>query len=287
MGTASQGRGGSGYRGMRNPTEAKSQVYDLARNNPDFIKIIFDDPTAERGAIDRKTLEAAIQAAHDLQIRVIVHIGTWKNAEIAAKAKADAITHFYDDEEISPEALQAMKEFAVVSIPTFAVQTEMGHLVKNVEAVIGDSLLQKVSSLNFLNQYKDRAQYSDRATRWAQDQDEDEIRDSKSIKQLARAGITLLAGSDAGNIGVFQGYSVHREMELWTKAGISTWDALSGATTKAAEFLGIREGFRPGDEANFLILSRSPLEDIRATREIEGLIFKGRLIERSQLISQF
>jgi imidazolonepropionase-like amidohydrolase len=38
-------------------------------------------------------------------------------------------------------------------------------------------------------------------------------------------------------VGVFQGFSVQREMELLVEAGLSEWDALRAATTNAATFL--------------------------------------------------
>ncbi len=64
----------------------------------------------------------------------------------------------------------------------------------------------------------------------------------ESVRRLHEAGVTMLTGTDAGNWGVIQGYSVHRELVRLVEAGLSPWDALAASTTNAAEFLGKNMG---------------------------------------------
>ena len=47
----------------------------------------------------------------------------------------------------------------------------------------------------------------------------------------------LVTGSDAGNMLVFHGPTVHRELQLWVEAGIPPAVALQAATLNAARLL--------------------------------------------------
>jgi imidazolonepropionase-like amidohydrolase len=85
----------------------------------------------------------------------------------------------------------------------------------------------------------------------------------------------MLTGSDGGNWGVFQGYSVHREMVRLVQAGLTPWDALAAATTRAGEFLGQKYGAQPGDIANLVVLDASPIEDIANMQRIAMVVVRG------------
>ncbi len=103
------------------------------------------------------------------------------------------------------------------------------------------------------------------------------------VRALAAAGVTMLTGTDGGNLGVFQGFSVHREMELLVEAGLSEWDALRAATTNAATFLDQPWGLGPGNEATFVVLDESPIDDIRNTRLIHAVVQRGTVVNREAL----
>ena len=53
-----------------------------------------------------------------------------------------------------------------------------------------------------------------------------------------KAGVPIAVGTGAGNLLVFPGASVHRELELLVKAGLSPMDAIVAATRKTAESIG-------------------------------------------------
>ena len=62
-----------------------------------------------------------------------------------------------------------------------------------------------------------------------------------SLAQTARAiraGVPILAGSDAGNPVTFHGVSLIRELELLAQAGMPLGDVLKAATSRAADRLG-------------------------------------------------
>jgi imidazolonepropionase-like amidohydrolase len=111
-----------------------------------------------------------------------------------------------------------------------------------------------------------------------------------NIDMLHERGVLIALGTDTGNPYVFPGYSVHRELELLVRAGLTPSEALEAGTRRAAEFLGVEEEFgtiQPGRRADVLILGKNPLDDIRNTRSLEVVISEGRLVDREALLGDF
>jgi len=104
-----------------------------------------------------------------------------------------------------------------------------------------------------------------------------------NFKTLLDAGIPTLAGTDVGNIGTFQGYSLHRELELMVAHGATPWQALASATTLAGRFLQEEAGIRPGALANLVVLDASPVADIQNTTKITTVIYRGHVVDRQAL----
>src|SRR5262249_12995356 len=92
------------------------------------------------------------------------------------------------------------------------------------------------------------------------------------VKGFHDAGGVGLAGTDCPNVAIVSGYSLHRELELLVRAGLSTREAIASATRRPAERLGKADVFGTitvGREADALLLSDDPLADIRHVRGIE------------------
>lgn len=71
------------------------------------------------------------------------------------------------------------------------------------------------------------------------------------------------------------GFALHRELELLVEAGLSPAEVLRAATVNAARFLGAggaRGLVRPGMDADLVLLEKSPLADISATRSVVGVM---------------
>lgn len=96
-----------------------------------------------------------------------------------------------------------------------------------------------------------------------------------SVAALHRAGVPILAGSDANaSPGVpfspRHGASLHQELALLVDAGLSTAEALRAATALPARHLGLpdRGTIEPGRRADLLLVDGDPLADITATRHV-------------------
>jgi len=99
-----------------------------------------------------------------------------------------------------------------------------------------------------------------------------------AVAALHRAGVTIVAGTDAPAPGVAHGASLHRELELLVRSGLTPVDALDAATSGPARAFGFHDRGRvaPGLRADLLLVEGDPTADIRATRRIVGVWKLGR-----------
>ncbi|MEQ1878128.1 MAG: amidohydrolase family protein, partial [Bdellovibrionia bacterium] len=110
------------------------------------------------------------------------------------------------------------------------------------------------------------------------------VNDKTSFKKIFEAGIPIFAGSDASNYGSFQGFSLHRELELFVENGMPAWEALRSTTIGPERFFGRPGGFENGALANFVVLKSNPIEKIKATQEIEDVFYRGVKVDRPALL---
>jgi imidazolonepropionase-like amidohydrolase len=106
------------------------------------------------------------------------------------------------------------------------------------------------------------------------------------VEALNDAGAGLLAGTDAPEAFVVPGFSIHRELGHLVEAGLTPAEALRTATTNPAEFLGLADEWgcvAEGCAADLVVLAANPLDDIAATREIEGVVRDGDWLPRAEL----
>ena len=103
---------------------------------------------------------------------------------------------------------------------------------------------------------------------------------------MYRAGVPILAGTDAMNPQCFPGFGIHDELALLVDAGLSPLAALQAATRNAAEFMGQldrRGTIEVGKTADLVLLNKDPLADINNTRSIHALVLSGKLYPRAVL----
>lgn len=103
------------------------------------------------------------------------------------------------------------------------------------------------------------------------------------IPGINEAGVTILAGSDAGpfNSYCFPGACLKREMQALVAAGMTPAEVLRSATTEPAAFLGYGDSLGKvavGFEADLVLLDKNPLADIAATESVDTVILRGRTV---------
>ena len=266
------------------PDDARRQVGELAAKNPDVVKLVYDHQ--EYGGrtmptVDRSTMEAVVAAAHDHGLKAVLHVGTWQDLTEAVEAGADAVTHTPGPDPVPAGLAALMVDRGTVHIPTLAVQSETGRIYED-QSLLDRPLLAEVVASDVIDGYRNPDEWPDQLksfVEWGRP-----LRDAnlEAVGALAAAGVLMATGTDAGNPGVFQGYSVHREMELLVEAGLSEWDALAAATAVPSTFLGAEWGVGLGDEATLVLLDASPLEAIANTQRIHAVVQRGVVVTQPQ-----
>lgn len=105
----------------------------------------------------------------------------------------------------------------------------------------------------------------------------------RSCEMTGRAyemGIPIVTGADT-YYGEDSVYRISREVEFLVECGVEPLDAFRGATSVAAELLGVPDrtgSIRPGLEADLLVVERSPLEDIRTLQDVFVVMSNGRVV---------
>ena len=108
------------------------------------------------------------------------------------------------------------------------------------------------------------------------------------VKALHDGGARLLVGSDAGIEVVAPGSSLHDELQEFVAAGLTPYQTLRLATVGAAEFFG-RTDFgtiAPGARADLILIAANPLQDIRRTRDIGGVVIAGAWTPQRELTTR-
>lgn len=103
------------------------------------------------------------------------------------------------------------------------------------------------------------------------------------IHDLFQRGITLVPGTDG-----LPGFLYHRELELYTRAGIPVAEVLKLATIKSAEITGVSEDFgsiEEGKMADLILIDGNPVEKISDIRKVEWTMKGGYLYHAEELYS--
>ena len=106
-----------------------------------------------------------------------------------------------------------------------------------------------------------------------------------AVRELNKAGVTILAGTDVGVASQVPGFSLHDELSLLVKAGLSEMEALEAATRNPARAFNLTDQgtIATGMRADLVLLDSNPLENIDNTRKIRTVVAGGRVFERKEL----
>jgi hypothetical protein len=111
------------------------------------------------------------------------------------------------------------------------------------------------------------------------------------LRELHKGGVTLVLGTDAGpmHMGLVPGFSVHDELRIMVKNGLTPYEALRLATVNAAEVINKMTGegnfgtIAIGKNADLVLLNGNPLDDIQNTKKIQGVMASGQWFDKPAL----
>ena len=260
------------------PSEAETFVNDRVAEGSEYIKIIVERGFAGKPlpTLDPATVRALIAAAHRHGRIAVVHATTPEDVRVAVEAGADGLAHLWvssrggpgDDERL----IALIKARDVFVIPTLTMMEALTSGAGSAALLADRKLAPFLTESAKTNLNPARAGSLTDPLEMAYE----------NVRRLHRAGVRILAGTDAPNAGVEHGISLHRELELLVLARIPPIDALRAATSSAATALRLPGHGRilEGVPADLVLVKGDPTRDILATRDIVAIWKNGRQLDR-------
>jgi len=185
--------------------------------------------------------------------------------------------------ELGAELVQAVSSSEGVYVSALTAAEMEDASAAGGNAIVEDSLVQQVAPAGVLEEWKRRVAGSAGAG------GSHLQRASQKLIQAWKAGRALAAASCAGFPPLVHGPGIHRELQLWVKAGIPAYRALAAATAGNAKLLGLGDRMgriAPGYDATLVLVNGNPLTAIDATENIAAVFFKGERVIRSELLER-
>ena len=290
---------------IKNPDDGHRAVDDLKKRGADFIKL--------QSLIPREAVFAIADEAKKQGITFVGHVPDSVRASEMSNAGQKSFEHLIgifegaspleDDFIKGPKSEgkflstydpdRAAKLFALLAknqtwqCPTLVWERggnliELSDFAKDTRAKYIPAYWKDVSWKRFTDQIVHEFNTDDLATRRRFVEKELEM-----VKTMHSAGIPFLAGTDTPpGVYIFPGFSLHEELQRFVAAGFTPVEALQTATINPAKFFGKENELgtiEKGKLADLVLLDANPLDDIRNTQKISGVVVNGHYLSRSDL----
>ena len=287
------------------PADARRWVDDLTHQGVDFIKI--------QSLVPRDGYFAAADEAKKLGIVFVGHVPDAVRASEASNAGQKSIEHFTGIFEgcstIEDQLIKGPKSLGrnVATYDPARAKVLIALMAKNqtwqVPTLVWERGQWLVDDIDL--SHDPLIKYAPRSWKehtWPmfvkdilKDMDTDPLPVRKQFVQMEldmtlamfRAGVPVLAGTDtAAGVHIFPGFSLHQELALFVKAGLTPLQALQTATLNPAKFMGRTADLgtiEKGKLADLVLLDANPLDDIANTQKIRGVVLAGRYFDRRAL----
>jgi len=281
--------GGKGNGRIANtPADGRQSVRMAKAEGYEFIKVY--------SHLDKETYKAIIDEARKQGLKVVGHI---PNA-FQGKIEEAFVPHFgmvaHAEElfkQTEKDGMQDCKHLAQLSkenktwlIPTLIIIVSAADQGRSLDGLKALPSLQYVHPL-LQSKWLTANNYNKNASPESIARLERMIEFNKRlVTAFKEAGVPIVAGTDAGSSGVVWGFSLQDELGLLVEAGLTPEEALNSATRLPATWLGIDSlvgTVEVGKLADLVLLDDNPLNDIRNTRKIAGVILNGQWIDRARI----
>ena len=242
---------------LRDVAHAREFLRELlrrsGRSRPDRLSVIFDRGRNRRGLVV-PILEAILDEAGDLP--VAVYVGAWRDVNEALESGARWLV------QIPPGPIpEPVLDLVEATHPYWTPAVSVGM---DFMALMADEELREDEAFVRALPPEMRADYGQ--VRAPQGRlSEARIRNEDRLTVLAALdgrGVRWVAGSQSGGLGTAHGWSLLRELQSWSRAGLAAWTVLLGATHNGNALMGIGDGLSPGSPADFVLYAESPVEQI-------------------------
>ena len=267
------------------PDEARALVRRELERKPDLMKVWFVFRPGDDLAAGKALVAATVDEARKGGVRTAVHATELETARAAVEAGADVLVHSVFDKPVDDAFVDLLKRRGVVYIPTLFVRTGYTLVLSGTfTPTPAERRWADPDVLATFDEVKSRPELASRPRR-APDPESERVT-AQNLKRLSDAGVTIAAGTDAGNIGTLHGPSIFRELRLMADAGLTTRQVLASATAGGARVMGREKDLgavAPGKLADLLILDRDPLVDVANLEAIHRVVKGGRVYTPEEL----
>src|ERR1700757_235327 len=271
------------------PEQAREFVRKLIERKPDFVKIWYIVDKDHPVDAFRPVARATIEESHAHKVRVMVHATELETARAAVEEGADVLVHSVIDKPVDDAFVKLLKDHNTILCPTLVVFERYGRVFSHQlnftpeEQKWGNP--EVIASLDVTKIPEEKL--PDRVKQALADPKAMMDRINKTyevalpnLKKLEDAGVTIAAGTDAGNIGTIHGPALFREFQLMKQAGLTPMQILQCTTANAAKLFGGDTGahigkVENGNFADLVILNSNPLDDIAHASDIDSVIKNG------------
>ena len=280
------------------PDQAREFVRKLAEQKPDLVKIWYIVDKDHPVDSFRPIVRATIEESHVHKIRVAVHATELETARAAVEEGADVLVHSVIDKAVDDAFVKLLKDRHVILCPTLVVFERYGRTFSHQlnltpeEKAWGNP--EVIASLDVTKIPQDKLPERIKNALAKPDEALDRIKKTydvalPNLKGLEDAGVTIAAGTDAGNIGTIHGPALFREFQLMKEAGLTPMQILQCATANAAKLFGGETGSHIGKIdsgyfADLVILKSNPLDDIANASDIDTVIKNGAVYRADSIL---
>ena len=275
------------------PEEARALVARELERKPDFIKMWFIYRPGDDVAKGEAIAKAAADAAHAAGVRFAVHATELVAAKAALRAGADYLVHSVTDAPVDDEFIALARRNHALYCPTLFVFTSYALALSGTwrpteaEQRLADP--QILATMGDLEKIPRDLIPPRVAARMANPGDiQVPPAAMANLRRVWDAGIPMVMGTDAGNIGALHGPSVVREMELMAKGGLTPQEVLRSATVNGAKAMGLENdagAVAAGRLADLVVLDADPLADVANLSRIYRVVKDGILYDPDALIA--
>lgn len=252
-------------------------------------------PPDQQAEIDPR-VQAVAAEAEQLDIPLIVHATTLREAKLAVAGGADLLVHSVWDQPVDQEFIDLVKAHDTIYTPTLTVVD--GYRRMNQAIATGDYpevdddgscaerySLERIEASLLLGTHPSAANIAANLDAMKARSAATAEMGAANLKRVFDAGITIAMGTDAGNPGTLHGPSVFHEMEAMQAAGLPAREVIRMSTANGAKAMNRDDIGRlaAGMAADLVILTADPGEDIRNMRAIAEVMKGGVLMPRAEL----
>lgn len=227
-------------------------------------------------------LSYAHKAGSKDEARIAADFAAGRIDRATATAQLDASF----DAETAMASYRKLKDHHVFVTPTLNIERLLAYL--DTDDHSKDAFLAYVGP-GLRKTYQWRI---DRAAKATPEQIEARHRDYRAtaavMPLLEKAGVTIMAGTDAGFLNSFDypALGLHQELALYVDNGLTPAEALAAATRAGPAWFGKLDRYgsvETGKQADLVLLDRNPLEDIHATQTVNTVVLRGKVEDRAAL----